>query len=574
MNGRYVYANAAAEKAFNTPREKLYGRTDEDIFPREAAEQFRKNDMLALKDEKGVQIIETLMQPDGILHFSLVSKFPIPGPDGSTTLIGGTAFDVTERLRAEEALRESEERFRAILRQATAGIVRKDAEGHLIFVNEAFCNMLGYTEAELLGKTVWEFMHPDDVAENKKSYDRLMLEGIPFKLERRFLREDGSVIWVDASVSPIMDSNGKPQSAVAVEVDITGRKRSEELLYESERRFREMINALPTAIYTTDAEGQITHFNPAAVEFSGRVPELGTDQWCVTWKLYHPDGTPMPHEQCPMAIALKEGRVVRGSEAIAERPDGTRIWFEPYPTPLYDSEGRIVGGINMLVDITERKKTQEALQESEERFRAILRQATAGIVRKDSEGKLIFVNEAFCNMLGYTESELTGKTVWEFMHPDDVAENRRSYDRLMLEGIPFKLERRFIRRDGSVIWIDASVSPIMDAYGKPQSAVAVEVDITARKLAEDALRQLNLQLEDRVLSRTAKLRAVNQTLREEIAERQKVEEALRKSEAAARENEEKLRTLFELVACRDFVPRPGGTDYPDEPCADKYPEAV
>jgi two-component system sensor histidine kinase UhpB len=160
---------------------------------------------------------------------------------------------------------------------------------------------------------------------------------------------------------------------------------------------------------------------------------------------------------------------------------------------------------------------------------------------------MVFVNQAFCNMLGYTEADLLGKTVWEFMHAEDIEQNRRPYERLMMEGVPFKQERRFLRADGSVIWVDASVSPIMDAEGKPQSAVAVEVDITARKQAEEALQQLNLQLEDRVLSRTARLRSVNQALREEIAERKRVEEALRQSEAVARENEEKLSTLFDLL---------------------------
>src|SRR5947207_9794739 len=129
-------------------------------------------------------------------------------------------------------------------------------------------------------------------------------------------------------------------------------------LRDSERRFGQMIDALPAAIYTTDAQGRLTHFNPACVEFSGRTPELGTDQWCVSWKLYHADGTPMPHDECPMAIALKEGRIVRGVEAIIERPDGTRLWFSPYPTPLRDAEGKIVGGINMLIDITQRKQAE------------------------------------------------------------------------------------------------------------------------------------------------------------------------------------------------------------------------
>src|SRR5574341_391284 len=119
---------------------------------------------------------------------------------------------------------------------------------------------------------------------------------------------------------------------------------------ESERWLHDLIDSLPAAIYTTDAGGRLTHFNQAAVAFSGRVPELGTDRWCISWKLYHPDGRPMPHDECPMAIALKENRIVRGADVIVERPDGTRIWCAPYPTPLRDATGRVIGGVNMLID--------------------------------------------------------------------------------------------------------------------------------------------------------------------------------------------------------------------------------
>ena len=121
-------------------------------------------------------------------------------------------------------------------------------------------------------------------------------------------------------------------------------------LQEGERRFRNLIEGLPAAIYMTDAEGRITFYNEAAVEFSGRRPVLGQDRWCVTWRLYRPDGTRLPHEQCPMAIALKENRPVRGAEAVAERPNGTRILFMPFPTPLRDASGALVGGVNMLVE--------------------------------------------------------------------------------------------------------------------------------------------------------------------------------------------------------------------------------
>ncbi len=135
-------------------------------------------------------------------------------------------------------------------------------------------------------------------------------------------------------------------------------QQSEARLRDSERRLQELIAAIPAAIYTTDAEGRITYFNQAAVDLTGRSPTMGSDEWCVTWKLYHPNGTPLPYDQCPMAIALNEGRAIRNAEVVAERPDGTRVPFIPYPTPLRDAAGTIIGAINMLVDVSERKNAE------------------------------------------------------------------------------------------------------------------------------------------------------------------------------------------------------------------------
>ena len=104
--------------------------------------------------------------------------------------------------------------------------------------------------------------------------------------------------------------------------------------------FRELVDALPAAVYTTDAAGKITYFNEAAAALWGHRPEIGKSEWCGSWRIFWPDGRLLPHDQCPMAIALKEGRPVRGIDAIAERPDGTRVPFLPYPTPIYDSDRR------------------------------------------------------------------------------------------------------------------------------------------------------------------------------------------------------------------------------------------
>ena len=121
-------------------------------------------------------------------------------------------------------------------------------------------------------------------------------------------------------------------------------------------RYREFLEALGVAVYTTDADGKITFFNEAAAELWGRRPELG-EEWCGSFRLFWSDGSPLAHGDCPMAIALKEGRAVRGFTAIAERPDGSRVDFQPYPTPLYDRDRRLIGAVNVLVDVTERRRS-------------------------------------------------------------------------------------------------------------------------------------------------------------------------------------------------------------------------
>ena len=136
------------------------------------------------------------------------------------------------------------------------------------------------------------------------------------------------------------------------------------------------LNALPVPIYTTDAEGRITFWNRACVEFAGREPRLGKDKWCVTWRIHTTADDHLPHDKCPMAVAVKERRAVRGDIAIAKRPDGTRRAFMPYPTPLYDREGRMVGAVNMLIDVS--AQHGRMLRSQADRCRRLARSVTDG----------------------------------------------------------------------------------------------------------------------------------------------------------------------------------------------------
>lgn len=140
-------------------------------------------------------------------------------------------------------------------------------------------------------------------------------------------------------------------------------------IHWDERPYRDFLNALDVAVYSTDEAGRITFFNDAAATFWGRRPELG-ELWCGSWRLYWPDGRPMRHDECPMAVALHEDRPVRGEDAVAERPDGTRVAFAPFPTPLHDATGRMVGAVNVLVDVSERRRAEQALREAAEDLQA------------------------------------------------------------------------------------------------------------------------------------------------------------------------------------------------------------
>src|SRR6266496_1189957 len=176
---------------------------------------------------------------------------------------------------------------------------------------------------------------------------------------------------------------------------------------EEDGFFRQILDLLPAAVYTTNATGQITYFNEAAAALWGCRPELGSSAWCGSWKLYWPDGRPLPHDQCPMAIALKEGRPVRGMEAIAERPDGVRVPFTPYPTPLYDASGTLVGAVNMLVETTDRKRAEEYAQ----RLASIVESSDDAIVSKDLNGIITSWNRGAEHLFDYTAEEVIGKPV-------------------------------------------------------------------------------------------------------------------------------------------------------------------
>jgi PAS domain S-box-containing protein len=250
----------------------------------------------------------------------------------------------------------------------------------------------------------------------------------------------------------------------------------------SNRVFREMMEALPVAIYTTDAEGRLTYFNPAAVKLSGRVPELGTDHWCITWKIFLPDGTPLPHDQCPMAIALKGGEVASGIECIAERPDGSRFWFTPCPAVLRDTEGKITGGINLLVDITDRKNAEI---QAHQQFRAIVETTPECVKVVASDGTLLFMNSPGLRMVGASSAEeVTGGNVYDLIAPED-RDRFREFNERICQGDKASLEFDIVGLQGARCQMETHAAPLRHVDGTIVQ-LAITRNVTDRKHAERA----------------------------------------------------------------------------------------
>lgn len=267
---------------------------------------------------------------------------------------------------------------------------------------------------------------------------------------------------------------------------------------------RHVLDVLPAAVYATDADGLITYYNEPAADLWGLRPRIGEASFCGSWKLYHPDGTPMAHDECPMAVALKTGVPVRGAEAVLERPDGSRVPFIPFPTPVFDAEGRLVGAVNMLVDITERKQTERSMQW----LAAIVESSDDAIVSKDLNGIISSWNKGAERIFGYTGDEVIGKSITILIPPGRHNEEPDIIDRIKRGERVDHYETVRVRKDGSLVDISLTVSPIRDSTGKVTGASKIARDISDRKEVQRREQMLTQEIHHRTKNLFAVVQAV------------------------------------------------------------------
>lgn len=271
-----------------------------------------------------------------------------------------------------------------------------------------------------------------------------------------------------------------------------------------------LLDALPIAVYTTDAEGRITYFNEAAAVFWGQRPVLGVSQWGGAWRLYRPDGTPLPLDECPMAIALRERRILRGVQGIVERPDGSRQPYAAYPNLITDADGRVTGAINTMVEVLQRQQSEI----ESARLAAIVSSSDDAIISKNLEGRITSWNAGATRIFGYEADEIIGQSILRVIPPELQDEEPIILSKIQRGERIEHFDTIRLTKDGRRINISLTVSPMRDASGNVIGASKVARDVTERKKSEALQRLLFDELNHRVKNTLATIQAIaSQSLR-------------------------------------------------------------
>ena len=492
---------------------------------------------------------------DGSIIWTEQRNKPIYDEAGNLVALEGIVRDITESKQAEEALRESEERYKALYEDNPSMYFTLDVEGTVLSVNRFGAEQLGYTVEELVGHPVLDVFHEEDKEGVSRHLSTCLQD--PERIgcwEVRKVRKDGSTLWVRENVRVVRSPDDGTVILVACE-DVTERKRAEEELRLQKTLLEAQSEASIDGILVVSDEGRMVSFNRCFVEMweiPDEVIATRSDEAALQTikdKLVNPQEFlarvaylyEHPDEESHEEILLKDGRT-----------------FDRYSAPVKSADGTYYGRVWFFRDITERKKAEEALGESEERFRTAFESAPIGMALVGLDGRWLKVNRSLREILGYSEEELLATNLQSITHPDDL-DSDLEYMRQLLTGEirSYQIEKRCFHKLGHIVWILLNASLVRDARGEPMYGIAQIQDITQSKWDEIELERLSRQNESILKSAGEGIYGLD--LRERMTF---VNPAAAKmlgyepEELAGRHQHEIVRHL-----------RPDGTAYPPNDCA-------
>ena len=477
--GRHLFANPALAELAGLSIPEIVGKTDFDLVSDPAqAEAYRADDRTVIQSGRKLVIPEERRTDlAGRTRFLQTIKIPFTVGDTDETGVLGVCLDITERKQAEEKLRESEERFRGMFTDTATGMAISTPHGRFLKANAAYCQMLGYTEAELQERDFPSITHPDDLALNLELRDQV-LAGVreSFVMEKRYLKKNGDIVWTRHSVSALRKIGGTIASFIVVVEDISQRKCAEETLRLRQTELQVLFDLAPVMIWFKDTQNGILRVNQRAAAALGKaVADLEGkslhDIFPRDAAKYYADDLEVIRSGLPKLEIFETMPTKNGRELLVQTDK----------VPVCDQTGQVTGIIVMVQDITERKRT-------ETRFRRLVDSNAQGVFFWNRQGRISDGNDAFLRLVGHSRAELlAGGLHWPEMTPPEYAgRDQRALQEVAETGICTMYEKEFIRKDGTRAFIMIGAANFED---NPNEGVAFVFDLTERLKSEKALRQ-------------------------------------------------------------------------------------
>ena len=470
-DGRYLLVNSAAARLIGRPGPAILGRTNAELLP-EVADEVATHDADVLANDMP-ESYEIGGHFGGRSYILSVTKSPFRDATGKTIGALGIARDITDQRRMQEESTRFFDLSGDML--CTVGF-----DGRLRRVNGEWRKTLGWSVAELIGRPVAALVAPDDLELMSQASRAGRVHGAPgATVTTRWRHKDGSWRWIDWTLRTVLDE----QLIYASGRDVTRRRDDERALASSESRYRALVHGLPgTAVFLVDRELRLEFASGKPLAPGAGVPSelIGAS---VAAALPEPHAATLT-EACVAAIAGES----RGFDIVATE-DGVALWVRT--SPLHDDEGEVIGAMLIAQDVHERVERERQISEAQERFRRAFDDAPIGMAVADLEGRYVDVNQALCEITGYPASVLCGKNFASITHPDDIATDLAAIRALLAGELSSSMaEKRYLRPDGSAVWVARTVTLVRDATGAPLHMLDQVQDITERRRFEGELRHL------------------------------------------------------------------------------------
>ncbi len=431
-----------------------------------------------------------LQRRDGTTFPALVHSLAIVH-EGKVVGVRGILVDISERKQAETALRESERKYRELAELLGSGVFEADINGTLTYANRKGLSLFGFDENDLKnGLNILDVILPRDLDAARKNYARVLKQEDIGPVEYLLRRKNGT-IFPSLTYSSAILREDVVMGVRGVVVDISELKRAEQALRESERKYRELTDLLDEGVFEMDINGRFTYANRKGLSSLG-IDEDDLKKGINIFEIIAPKDLERAREKLAGTLNREDTGAV---EFLMVRKDGTTFPALTHGSAIVRDD-EVVGVRGVVFDISDLKKTEQALRESEERFRTLIKSLHEGIWVLDKDDFTTFVNPRMAEMLGYSEEEMLEKSVYSFTHRDDEWQSKTAdYMTRRKKGISEQIEAELLRKDGERVYALLETSPLLDEDGNYTGSIAGVQDITKRKLDEERLRQTMTELD-------------------------------------------------------------------------------